>query len=117
MREGTIAIVQTITLCHGDVTTVDGSENAAVRIEILQQLAEQAMSDPAFRADARDDLPAALAKYGYDLTPQELALVLRFRRSLADAGVDLDLVAGMGDEQLADLFAALQRRVRGAGRS
>ncbi len=79
------------------------------------------MSDSAFRADAAADLPAALAKYGYRLSPQELALVLRFRRSLADAGVDLDLVAGMGDEQIAELAANLQHRMRrtkgGDGRS
>lgn len=107
--------IQTITLCDGDVLAVTGSEDSAIRIDVLQRLAEQAMSDPAFRADASKDLPAALQKYGYDLTSQELALVLRFRRSLADAGVDLDLVAGMGEDQLADLFASLQRRFQGAG--
>lgn len=87
-------------------------QNSAIRIEILQQLAEQAMSDPAFRADAAADLPAALAKYGYHLSSQEMALVLRFRRSLADAGVDLDLVSGLGEDQLADLLADVQRRWR-----
>jgi hypothetical protein len=40
--------------------------------------------------------------------------VLRFRRSLEDAGVDLDLVAGMGDEQLAAVLDRLQRRAKGA---
>ena len=84
-------------------------------MDVLQRLAEQAMTDPAFRDDARDDLPAALAKHGYDLTPQELALVARFRRSLADAGVDLDLVDGMGDERLARLLDRLQRHVRSTG--
>jgi hypothetical protein len=90
-------------------------DDGDIRIEILQRLAEQAMSDPAFRAEAGADLPSALAKHGYDLTDQELALVLRFRRSLADAGVDLDLVAGMGDEQLASVLDRLQRRARNAG--
>lgn len=90
-------------------------ENDAVRIEVLQQLAEQAMSDSAFRSAAAADLPAALDQYGYELTAQELALVLRFRRSLADAGVDLDLVSGMGDEQLADVLGRLQRRAQNAG--
>ncbi len=88
------------------------SENGPIRIDVLQRLAEQAMSDPAFRADASTDLPAALSRYGYDLTAQELALVLRFRKSLADAGVDLDLVASANDDQLAELLESLQRRVQ-----
>ncbi len=91
------------------------ADKSPVRIEVLQNLAELAMSNPGFREEANADLQAALTKYGYDLTPQELALVLRFRRSLADAGVDLDLVAGMGDEQLAAALDRFQRRVRGTG--
>ena len=94
---------------------MNSPQDGAIRIEVLQQLAEQAMSDATFRAEAGADLPAALQKYGYDLQPQELALVLRFRRSLADAGVDLDLVAGMGEEQLADLVAKLPRRLQRSG--
>ena len=90
-------------------------QDGAIRIEILQQLAEQAMSDPAFRAEASADLPAALEKYGYALLPQELALVLRFRRSLADAGVDLDLVSGMSEEQVGELVAKLPRRLQRSG--
>ena len=92
-------------------------EDGPVRIDVLQRLAEQAMSDALFRDEARDDLPAALAKYGYHLTPQELALVVRFRRSLADAGVDLDLVDGMNDERIADVLERLQRRTRSEGRT
>jgi hypothetical protein len=42
-------------------------------------------------------------------------LVLRFRRSLADAGVDLDLVDGVSDERLADILDRLQRRARSEG--
>ena len=90
-------------------------DDGPVRIDVLQRLAEQVMSDPTFRDEARDDLPATLQKYGYDLTPQELALVLRFRRSLADAGVDLDLVDGKSDERLADILDRLQRRARSEG--
>ena len=90
-------------------------EDGPVRIEVLQRLAEQAMSDPAFREDAVVDLLGALTRNGYDLSPQELALVLRFRRSLADAGVDLDLVDGMGDERLANTLDRLQRHARNAG--
>jgi hypothetical protein len=111
----TIAIAQTITPQDEDDVTVIFANDGDVRIEVLQSLAEQAMSDPAFRAEAAKDLPSALARHGYDLTDQELALVLRFRRSLAEAGVDLDLVAGMGDEQLASVLDRLQRRARSAG--
>jgi len=86
-----------------------GGENMAeVRVELLKRLAEQAMSDPAFRSVARDDLGAALREYGYDLNERELALVSRFRASLADAGIDLDLVADLdldlGDDQVAALL-------------
>jgi hypothetical protein len=94
---------------------VISSEDGPVRMDVLQRLAEQAMSDSAFRDEARDDLPATLEKYGYELTPQELALVLRFRRSLADAGVDLDLLDDKGDERLADILDRLQRRARSEG--
>jgi hypothetical protein len=93
------------------------SEDSAVRIEVLQRLAEQAMSDPEFRSAARADLSGALIQYGYDLTSQELALVMRFRRSLADAGIDLDLVDGMGDDRLTQILDRLQRHVRSAGRA
>ena len=79
------------------------SEDGPVRIDVLQRLAEQAMSDRTFpRRGARRLAGHALSKHGYDLTPQEFALVLRFRRSLADAGVDLDLVDGHDDDRLAD---------------
>ena len=89
-------------------------DDESVRIEVLQRLAEQAMSDSAFREAANANLESTLAQYGYDLRPQELALVLRFRRSLADAGVDLDLVSSMGEAQLMALFENLPRRVRRA---
>ena len=77
-----------------------------IRVDLLKRLAEQAMSDRAFRAVARDDLGAALAAYGYELNERELALVTRFRASLADAGVDLDLVDTITDEQLARLLGS-----------
>lgn len=89
-------------------------DDGSVRIEVLQRLAEQAMSDPTFREKANASLESTLTQYGYDLRPQELALVLRFRRSLADAGVDLDLVSSMGEAQLLALFESLPRRVRRA---
>lgn len=70
------------------------------RGELLKQLAEQAMSDAEFRAKASADLDSALTEYGYALNPREHALVVRFRKSLADAGVDLDLVNEIPEEQL-----------------
>ena len=88
-------------------------DDGSVRIEVLQRLAEQAMGDPAFREEANADLESTLLRYGYDLRPQELALVVRFRRSLADAGVDLDLVSSMGEAQQMAIFESLPRRVRG----
>lgn len=89
-------------------------DDGSVRIEVLQRLVEQAMSDPTFREEANANLESTLTQYGYDLRPQELALVLRFRRSLADAGVDLDLVSSMGEAQLMAIFESLPRRVRRA---
>jgi hypothetical protein len=66
-------------------------EEYEIRLELLQRLAEQAMSDPAFRQVARVSLEDALEQYGYRLNPRELALVLRFRQTLEEAGVDLFL--------------------------
>lgn len=82
----------------------DPSAGDDIRDEVLQRLAEQAMTDPGFRAVARHDLAAALAQYGYELNPRELALVTRFRQTLADAGIDLDLVEQVPDDQLARLL-------------
>jgi hypothetical protein len=75
-----------------------------VRLEVLRRLAEQAMSDPDFRAIARDDLERALTEFGYDLNERELKLVLRFRAALAEAGVDLSLVDVIHDQALAELL-------------
>ncbi len=71
--------------------------NDEIRMEVLQRLAEQAMSDLDFRAVARHDLLAALQQYGYDLNERELALVLRFRAALEEAGVDLFLTQRLTD--------------------
>ena len=75
-----------------------------IRVDLLKQLAELAMTDRAFLEIARDDLLGALTRYGYALNERELALVLRFRASLADAGIDLDLVDTITDERLATLL-------------
>lgn len=80
------------------------SPGDGIRGDLMMRLAEQAMSDPAFRTVARHDLAAALAQYGYELNERELALVTRFRETLADAGVDLDLVEQVPDDQLARLL-------------
>ncbi len=80
-----------------------------IRGDLVKRLAEQAMSDPVFRSAARDDLVGALVAYGYDLNEEELALVTRFRASLADAGVDLDLVDRPDADQLARIVGDLSR--------
>ncbi|MGI8477675.1 MAG: hypothetical protein ACR2OO_15075 [Thermomicrobiales bacterium] len=80
-----------------------------LRMDVLRRLAEQAMSDLEFRVVARDDLEGALRQYGYDLNERELALVLQFRSSLAEAGVDLDLTAQLGPEYLEMLNDAMAK--------
>lgn len=73
---------------------------AEVRMPILLQLAELAMSDLEFRAVARDDLQGALVQFGFDLNPRELALVLKFRQALEEAGIDLSLTEQLSAEDL-----------------
>ena len=87
-----------------------GAERDEIRIEVLKGLAEQAMSDAAFRAMAREDLTLALATYGYELNQREFALVARFRASLADAGVNLDLVDRLDPAELNRLIDRLADR-------
>lgn len=86
----------------GGATGADAGDT--VRVDVLRRLAEVAMTDAEFRAVARDDLEAALVRWGYVLNPAELALVQRFRASLADANIDLDLVADFGEERLRRLL-------------
>ena len=76
----------------------DRSSHIDVRMPLLQRLAEQAMSDEAFRSVARHDLDRALTEYGYDLNERERSLVFRFRDALADAGVDLFLAQGDSEQ-------------------
>lgn len=78
-----------------------------VRMAVLKRLAEQAMSDPEFRAAAGVDLDDALRLHGYDLTAKERDLVGRFRAALEEAGVDLFLkdeisLDGLFDDASAD---------------
>jgi hypothetical protein len=72
-------------------------EQEGVRIDVLRRLAEQAMTDLDFRSIARDDLNAALAQFGYDLNPNEMSLVLKFRAVLEEAGLDLFLIGDLTD--------------------
>lgn len=85
---------------------MDASDGHApeVRVDLLRRLAELAMSDEVFREAALDDLDGTLTRYGYELNPQELALVHHFRASLADAGVDLDIVRRYSEQQLKRLL-------------
>lgn len=75
-----------------------------VRVDVLRRLAEQAMSDEAFRAVARVDLMDALDQFGYELNDRELELVLQFRDALAEAGIDVFLQERL-DPQYIDLLA------------
>jgi hypothetical protein len=78
------------------------ADETDVRIPLLMRLAEQAMSDPDFRAVAREDLDRALAQYGYELNAKERTLVFRFRAALEEAGIDLDLTKELDVHQLMD---------------
>jgi hypothetical protein len=83
------------------------TDTAEVRMDVLQRLAEQAMSDPDFRAVARHDLLGALRLYGYDLNEHELDLVMQFRAALEEAGVDLFLAERLGPEYVEQLRGTL----------
>jgi hypothetical protein len=83
--------VRIVSLPEVPVSTSTPSSGESVRMPVLQRLAEQAMGDQAFRDVARHDLLGALRQFGYDLNDTELALVLRFRDALEEAGVDLFL--------------------------
>jgi hypothetical protein len=83
------------------------NDQQEIRMDVLQRLAEQAMSDPDFRAVARHDLMGALEQYGYDLNDREKELVLDFRATLAEAGVDLFLAEKLGHEYVAQLRETL----------
>ena len=78
--------------------------NDEVRADLLTRLAEQAMSDPAFRAEAAADLEGALVAHGYALNERERQLVLRFRAALEEAGIDLSLGAPPDPEHLAAIL-------------
>lgn len=76
--------------------------NNELRVPVLKRIAEQAMSDEAFRRAAAADLDAALAQWGYELYPRELELVHKFRATLAEAGIDLMLAKNMDLDSIFD---------------
>ncbi len=89
-------------------TLLQEEDPVEVRVEVLRRLAEQAMSDEAFRAVAREDLHLALDQFGYELTDRELELVLRFRAAIAEAGIDVFLQDKV-DPQSAELLKQFNR--------
>src|SRR5215212_3271815 len=67
-----------------------------LREKVLRSLASRAATDTGFLKQARRDLEGALARFGYDLTPEETRLVEDLRRR----------TAGMSHEQLARTLAS-----------
>lgn len=84
---------------------------------MLKRLAEQAMSDVAFRDVATRDLGEALHRYGYNLNQPELDLVKTFRDALAEAGVDLALASELSFDLDDDLSMDDVDRLQAALRS
>ncbi len=79
------------------------NSDQTIRLPIMNRLVEQAMTDDAFRAIARDDLDRALQENGYDLNSRERSLVFRFRDALSEAGIDV-LLAQTAGTDLGRLF-------------
>lgn len=77
-------------------------QDTEIRVPLLKRIAEQAMSDTEFRAAAAHDLDAALSDYGYELNERELDLVHKFRATLAEAGIDLQLDKNMDLDSIFD---------------
>jgi hypothetical protein len=72
-----------------------------VREDVLSSLAGRAARDPRFLGQMRKDLEATLARYGYDLTDEELRVLKNVQRQ----------TGGMSDEELARaLTVGLRRR-------
>jgi hypothetical protein len=90
-------------------------DQVEIRVPILKRIAEQAMSDEAFRRAAARDLDAALQESGYELRPRELELVHKFRTTLAEAGIDLMLDKNMDLDSIFDDASAedLNRLIEG----
>ena len=67
-----------------------------MREDVLRDLASRAVTDAGFLMQARRDLEGTLARFGYDLTLEELRLVEDLRRR----------TSAMSDEQLASTLAS-----------
>jgi hypothetical protein len=73
----------------------------AVREDVLRSLAGRAARDPRFLEQMRKDLETTLARYGYDLTEEELRGLKNVQRQTAK----------MSDQELTRALAVeLQRR-------
>ena len=66
-----------------------------MREDVLRSLAGRAARDPQFLRQMRKDLEATLARYGYDLTDEELRVLKNVQRQ----------TAGMNDEELIRVLA------------
>jgi hypothetical protein len=67
-----------------------------MRENVLRDLAGRAATEPTFLKQARRDLEGTLARFGYDLTLEELRLVEGLRQQ----------TAGMSDEQFARVLSS-----------
>ncbi len=67
-----------------------------MRENVLRDLARQAATDPDFLRQARRDLGGTLARYGYNLTAEEMRMVEDLRRQ----------TSAMTDEELARTLAS-----------
>jgi hypothetical protein len=70
-----------------------------MRDEVLTSLVERALTDAEFRQGARADLEPTLARYGYELSGEELDAVRLMQAQTAD----------LSDEQLTDQLHAMAK--------
>ena len=66
-----------------------------MREDVLRSMAGRAARDPRFLREMRRDLETTLARYGYDLTDEELGVVKNVQRQSA----------GMSDQELTRALA------------
>ena len=71
-----------------------------MRDDVMIDLIDRAMNDPAFREQARQDPEAALQAHGFELTEDELEAVKEFQRQ----------TSGLTDEELNQAIAQGGRR-------
>ena len=68
--------------------------------DALMSLVDRAISDPAFRARAQEDLDGAVAESGLELTSEEMDAVRDFHAQ----------AQGMGDDELTEALATNRRQ-------